>query len=42
MWKYQEIPRTLQIEGLYTALKKRFPADHTFWGETHILPSWCW
>lgn len=35
MWKYQEMPRTLQIEGLYTAFEKRFPADHAFRGETH-------
>lgn len=35
MWKYQEMPRTLQIEGLYTAFEAHYPADHVYRGETH-------
>lgn len=35
MWKYHAMPRTLQIEGLYTAFEQRYPADHVFRGETH-------
>lgn len=35
MWKYHAMPRTLQIEGLYTAFEECYPADHAFRGETH-------
>ena len=35
MWKYHPFPRSLQIEGLYTAFSQRLEPGYVFRGETH-------
>lgn len=35
MWKYHPFPRSLQIEGFYTAFSQRLEPGYVFRGETH-------